>query len=84
MLGPTSTGLPAPIVEIKVMHPDKAFEMPVGELGEIWLRGSSVVEEYYNDPEATAEAFTKDGWFKTVDMCSLADHTLIIDGSISG
>ncbi|XP_063368749.1 luciferin 4-monooxygenase-like [Cydia amplana] len=36
--------------------------------GEIWLKGPGIVKGYYENPEATAEAFTKDGWFKTGDM----------------
>ncbi|KAK1759282.1 putative long-chain-fatty-acid ligase [Echria macrotheca] len=36
--------------------------------GEIWLRGPSVLEEYYENPKETAEALTEDGWFKTGDI----------------
>lgn len=52
------------------MDQEKHVEKPRGQTGEIWLRGCTVVREYYNDPEATAEAFTKDGWFKTVGPSS--------------
>ena len=36
--------------------------------GEIWLRGPSVLSEYYENPEETAAAMTADGWFKTGDI----------------
>lgn len=36
--------------------------------GEIWLRGPTVLTEYYQNPEETAAAITADGWFKTGDI----------------
>ncbi|KAK0715676.1 hypothetical protein B0H67DRAFT_487664 [Lasiosphaeris hirsuta] len=36
--------------------------------GEIWLRGPTVLEGYYENPKETAEAVTEDGWFKTGDV----------------
>ncbi|KAK2013064.1 AMP-binding enzyme [Colletotrichum eremochloae] len=36
--------------------------------GEIWIRGPSVLEEYYENPKETEEALTEDGWFKTGDI----------------
>jgi len=42
--------------------------LPVGEHGEIELRGPSLLCEYFGNPEATREAFTADGWFRTGDL----------------
>ncbi len=51
--------------EAKIMGDDKT-EKPVGEEGEIWLRGSLLMSGYLNAPEANREAFDN-GWFKTGD-----------------
>ena len=40
--------------------------------GEIWVRGANVFGEYWDNPAATAEAFT-DGWFRTGDVADIAD-----------
>jgi malonyl-CoA/methylmalonyl-CoA synthetase len=64
--------------------------LPAGEIGEIEVRGPNVFTGYWNRPDATAEAFSADGWFRTGDLgwCS-ADgyftitgraHELIISG----
>jgi long-chain acyl-CoA synthetase len=43
-------------------------ELPAGEVGEIAIRGHNVMKGYWNKPEATAEAVSRDGWFRTGDM----------------
>ena len=59
-------GLPLPGVELKLV--DSEFEeVADGNSGEILIKGPSVFQEYWNKPEATKEAFTDDGWFKTGD-----------------
>lgn len=40
--------------------------------GELLLKGPNVFKEYYKNPEKTAEAFTKDGWFKTGDLAEIS------------
>jgi long-chain acyl-CoA synthetase len=45
----------------------------VGDVGEIWLKGPTVVRGYFNNPEATAAAF-RDGWFATGDLGRLDDE----------
>lgn len=53
--------------------------------GEVMLRGISVFSGYHNLPEETAEAFTKDGWFKTGDIGRLdEDGQLMITGRKKG
>ena len=43
-------------------------EVPLGEIGEIGVRGPQVMRGYWNAPQETAKAFTPDGWFRTGDM----------------
>ncbi len=45
--------------------------MPAGVAGEVVLRGASVMLEYLDDPVATAEALSRDGWLHTGDLGSL-------------
>ena len=49
----------------------------VAEDGELEVKGVCVFEGYWNNPEATAEAFTSDGWFRTGDLGSLDDEGYI-------
>ncbi|KOX93667.1 long-chain-fatty-acid--CoA ligase [Haloarcula rubripromontorii] len=64
-----SAGLPIAGLEFKVVNTD-GEEVPWdGEsLGELWMRGPWVTQEYYNAPDATEQAVTDDGWFKTGDI----------------
>jgi long-chain acyl-CoA synthetase len=65
---PDSVGRPAPTVEIKVVDAD-GNPAPTGEAGEIWLRGPTIMlRGYWNRPDATAEAITTDGWFRSGDI----------------
>ncbi|KAL1679203.1 hypothetical protein EV122DRAFT_277417 [Schizophyllum commune] len=64
---PSSCGLPTPVTDILIVDDDGRV-LPPGNVGEIWVRGPQVMKEYYNDPEATAKVFTKDGWFRTGDV----------------
>lgn len=73
---PESVGRPfAPVNEMKIVGED-GEEVPTGEVGEIWLKGPSVVRGYFGDPEATATAFT-DGWFHTGDLGRIDETGLL-------
>lgn len=63
---PGSVGLPIPGVEMKIFD-DNDRELPVGEVGEIVVRGENVMLGYHNLPEATAEAM-RNGWYHTGDL----------------
>jgi long-chain acyl-CoA synthetase len=63
---PTSTGRATPILKIDIRDPD-GNPVPVGERGEIWMKGPNLIRGYWNKPEATAETFV-DGWLRTGDL----------------
>jgi len=60
-------GMPIPST-LAVILDDGDVEMPLGEVGEICVRGPQVMAGYWNRPEETAKAFTSDGWLRTGDM----------------
>nr|ATY46587.1 polyketide synthase [Micromonospora sp. HK160111] len=62
-----SCGLPVPGLSVRLVHPDTGRDVAVGEEGEVWVRGPSVMAGYHNQPEATAAAFS-DGWYRTGDL----------------
>ena len=62
-----TVGLPVPSCEVSVRD-DDGNEVPVGERGEICLRGPQVMVGYWHRPDETAKAFTPDGFFKTGDI----------------
>ena len=51
--------------------PPKPVEMRIAEGGEIQFRGPTLFAGYWENPEATAEAFTADGWYRTGDLGEL-------------
>jgi long-chain acyl-CoA synthetase len=58
-----SVGKAIDVMEIRIADPD-----PETKIGEIQTRGENVMVGYYNNEEATKEAFTEDGWLKTGDL----------------
>lgn len=72
---PDSAGPSMPNFEVKCVN-DAGEKVPLGELGELWIRGSSVIKGYINRPEATAETIT-DGWLHTGDIARIDEHGFI-------
>jgi long-chain acyl-CoA synthetase len=65
---PETVGLPLPATDIKIVDlEDGAREMPVGEPGEVVIKGPQIMQGYYNRPEATA-AVLQNGWLHTGDI----------------
>ena len=54
------------------------IKVRIGEDNEILVKGGTVMSGYYNKPEATSEAFTEDGFFRTGDAGSLTENNEII------
>jgi len=75
-----SIGLPVPSTEMKICDPDSGEELPMGEAGELYVKGPQVMVGYLNRPDATAESL-KDGWFATGDMatCDERGYFKIVD-----
>ena len=63
----TTVGRPRPGFELRIVDA-KEQDLPAGEAGEILLRGPSIMSHYLDDPEATAEALSPDGWLRTGDL----------------
>ncbi len=65
-------GVPIPNTEATILD-DDGRTLPIGEVGEICVRGPQVMKGYWNRPDETAKVFTADGWFRTGDMGLMDD-----------
>ena len=67
---PGSIGTQIPGVQLKLIEPSswEEIEWTPEAIGEIAVKGHNVFKGYYNRPEATSEALTEDGWFRTGDL----------------
>jgi long-chain acyl-CoA synthetase len=77
---PGSIGTPIDGVEMQVWD-DDGNEVPQGEVGEIVIRGHNVMKGYWDRPDASEEAITEDGWFRTGDMAKVDEdgYFFIVD-----
>ncbi len=62
-----SVGIPVPGTAFKVID-DQGNELPLGERGELCIKGPQVMKGYWQRPEATAEVLDAEGWFKSGDI----------------
>jgi long-chain acyl-CoA synthetase len=72
---PDSVGVPVAVCDVKVVDPD-GNDVPVGEVGELWIKGPNVVKGYFNKPEATEAAFGG-GWFRSGDGARLDEEGFV-------
>jgi len=72
---PDSAGPAMPSFEAKCVD-DHGKDLPPGAVGELWVRGSSVIKGYINRPEATAQSIT-DGWLHTGDVARIDEDGFI-------
>jgi len=78
----TTVGRPRPGFSVRIVYPAGA-DVPPGEVGEILLRGPTVMLGYLDDPEATRAVLTDDGWLSTGDLGTMsADGLLRIVGRL--
>ena len=73
-------GLPIPSTEVQILD-DDGNPLPLGQTGEIAIRGPQVMAGYWNRPEETAKSMTADGFFKTGDVGVMNEQgfTRIVD-----
>ncbi|KAH9006616.1 AMP binding protein [Lactarius hatsudake] len=67
-----SIGILLPNLEARLIASDEdnVIDAAPGEPGELWVRGPTVMKGYLNNPSATANSITTDGWFKTGDIAT--------------
>ncbi|MEZ5465214.1 MAG: AMP-binding protein [Lysobacteraceae bacterium] len=75
-----SIGLPVPSTECCVMD-ENGRQLPLGEVGELCVRGPQVMKGYWNRPQDTAKVISADGWLHTGDMAKMDDkgYFFIVD-----
>jgi fatty-acyl-CoA synthase len=66
------------LVAYRVVEPETGIDVARGQVGELLAKGPGVTRGYYKKPEATAEAFTTDGWLRTGDL-----GTIDVDGYVT-
>jgi len=77
---PGSAGRVLPLVDVRIAAPDGSA-LPVGQAGEIMVRGAQVMQGYWNRPEDTAAVLSTDGWLHTGDVGMLDEegYVFIVD-----
>ena len=69
---PGSIGVPIPGEEVRIVD-DEGDDVPLGDAGELWVRGPNVFAGYWEDAAATAAVLTPTGWLRTGDVAVLDD-----------
>ena len=70
-----SIGMPLPSTDI-TLRDDDGRDMPIGEPGEICVRGPQVMKGYWNRPDETAKVLDADGWLRTGDIARMDGNGL--------
>ncbi len=84
-----SAGQPMKGVEIRCVDLASGEDVEAGAVGEVWIRAPQVMKGYWSNDEATGNAVTPDGWFKTGDAGYIVDgylylHDRVKDMVVSG
>ncbi len=59
---------------------ENGMPLPDGQCGTLFLRGPSIMEGYFNDPEATQDVLSEDGWLDTGDIAYISESEIVITG----
>lgn len=74
----SSCGIPHPGVELQIRSlEDPTHPVPLGEAGELCIRGPNVMKGYWKNPRATAAAFTADGFFRSGDVARMDEDGFV-------
>ncbi|MGN6519186.1 MAG: long-chain-fatty-acid--CoA ligase [Dokdonella sp.] len=75
-----SIGLPIPSTDVNIQD-DDGNVLPLGEIGELCIRGPQVMKGYWNRPEETAKVLSADGWLRTGDIARIdpSGYVYIVD-----
>jgi long-chain acyl-CoA synthetase len=71
-----SIGLPIPSTEISIQD-DDGKSLPIGEVGELCVRGPQVMKGYWNRPDETAKVLSADGWLRTGDIARIDEKGFV-------
>lgn len=74
-----AAGVTAPNTLCRIVDIQTGADLAAGEEGELWIKGPQVMQGYLNNPKATAESITEDGWLRTGDIAKIdADGYMFI------
>jgi long-chain acyl-CoA synthetase len=80
--GDTSAGYLVESAELRIVNAD-GIDLPIGETGEIWMRGVGLMPGYFRDPESTAKVINSEGWYASGDLGRQdADGALYVVGRL--
>ena len=75
---PGTVGVPFPSTEIRVVDPDDTdADVPMGERGELLVRGPQVFQGYWRRPGDTADVLLADGWLRTGDIAEVSEDGFV-------
>lgn len=79
----TSAGYAVAEAEVRVSDPATGEPLPLGERGELWIRGRGLMPGYFRDPAATAAVMREGGWYASGDLGEMhADGALFVVGRL--
>ena len=68
-----AAGITAPNTSCRIVDIETGENLPAGQEGELWIKGPQIMQGYLNNPQATAESITPDGWLRTGDIAKIDD-----------